>query len=280
MIVELLRRGATTLWVGLRHFHRDRCFDLSATVAFYSLLSLGPLLYLIGSTLGLFVDETDTVRSAIDRLSPFVPPEVSAALQRLTRNLKAGEGLVLLALPGLLWIATSAFSALERAINVAFGRKTGRELWRTRLKAFLVMSVGGMLLGGSLIAATLLPRLDRWRAAMELPEAPGGVTRLGSQGLLWAASFFIFALFYKTLPHGRVGWRAAAGGAGVALVLWEAARHLFGRLLTGATAFGLLTGTLAGIVTFLLWIYTAVAVTLLGAELASVMNGDRPEARD
>jgi uncharacterized BrkB/YihY/UPF0761 family membrane protein len=38
----------------------------------------------------------------------------------------------------------------------------------------------------------------------------------------------------------------------------------------------MLTGTLAGVVSLLLWIYTAAAICILGAELAAVLNGSRP----
>ena len=47
-------------------------------------------------------------------------------------------------------------------------------------------------------------------------------------------------------------------------------------MLAGSHAFGLLTGTLAGTVAVLLWIYVSVAILLMGAELAAVLNGNRP----
>jgi len=52
----------------------------------------------------------------------------------------------------------------------------------------------------------------------------------------------------------------------------EGARRLFGGLLLRSPAFGLLTGTLAGTVAFLLWVYTAVAIVLLGAEFAALVH--------
>ena len=67
-----------------------------------------------------------------------------------------------------------------------------------------------------------------------------------------------------------VVWSALA-----AVVLWEAARRLFGAVLLDTPAYGEVTGTLAGVVAVLLWIYAGVAVTLYAAELAAVLNGNR-----
>ena len=55
----------------------------------------------------------------------------------------------------------------------------------------------------------------------------------------------------------------------------EDAGQLFGLLLQSSPTFGLLTGTLAGVLAFLFWIYTGLAIVLLGAQFAAVLNGDR-----
>ena len=60
--------------------------------------------------------------------------------------------------------------------------------------------------------------------------------------------------------------------------LWEAARRVFGSFLRNSPYYGLLTGSLAGVVAFLVWVYTAVGVLLLGAEIAAVINGNRSGA--
>ena len=70
--------------------------------------------------------------------------------------------------------------------------------------------------------------------------------------------------------HGS--WIALLG-----VVLLEAAGAVFGRLLLNSPALGLLTGALAGTVTLLLWVYTATAITLLGAEFSAVLDGRRSE---
>jgi membrane protein len=89
-------------------------------------------------------------------------------------------------------------------------------------------------------------------------------------------TFVVFTLFYKWLPRGKVAWSAAGRAAAVAVVLWDFARRFFGGLLASSPAFGLFSGALAGIVAVMGWVYVAVAVTIYGAEVAALLNGNRP----
>lgn len=257
----------------VRNFRRDNALDLAAGVSFYSLLSLGPLLYLAGTLLSHVLEDS----RLIDRLSNFMAPEAAAALDKVTQDLRSGEGLVLLAVPALLWVGTTALSALEHAVNVAFGLSRRRSLWRARLKAVLLLAVGGLVLVADSVVGSVLPYLDRVREALDLPVSRGGLAWFSSHVLLFLLRLATFMAFYKVLPRGKVGWRAAAGGAFCAAFMWEAVRVLFGRLLAGSPALGLLTGALAGTVTLLLWVYASVVVTLLAAEVTAVLDGRRPE---
>ena len=257
-----------------RNFYRDNCLDLSATVAFYTLLSLGPLLYLVGATLNLILRGDTALEATLARIAAFVPPEVVSLMRAVVDSLRRDEPLFLVAVPGLIWVASSACSALEYAINVASGTAPLRKFWHSRLKALLVLAVGWLLLGMSLVAGSLIPWLERARQAVGLPGEPLDLPALTAYPVQLLATFLAFASFYKLLPRGRVAWTAAAAGGAVALGLWDCARRLFTMLLARSPAFGLLTGTLAGVVAFLAWIYTAVAIVLLGRYLPG--RGERP----
>jgi membrane protein len=89
-----------------------------------------------------------------------------------------------------------------------------------------------------------------------------------------------FLALYRIVPAIRVGWRAAASGALAALILWNVTLKLFGVVIGRSPSAGMLTGTLAGSLAFLLWIYATVALTLYGAEVAAVVNGNRDPERD
>jgi len=259
---------AGILWAAARNFYKDACLDRAAAVAYFSLLSLGPSLYLFSLVMRrVLPDDAEGPGAAVSGAAAFVPPEVAPVVQLLAESLRLEDALVAVALPGLLWMATSAFLSLELAVNVAFRTVAQRRFWLARLKAFAGSALAGTMLLASAATSQALAWLQRSRGG---PWFPGGATLLHG-GVAFAA----FTLLYKILPRGRVRWRIAAGASAACVVLWEVARRIFGGLLERSPGYGLLTGSLAGIVAFLLWVYTAVALLLFGAEVAAVLNGNR-----
>jgi membrane protein len=166
---------------------------------------------------------------------------------------------------------------LEVAVNVAFGTTPQRRFWLSRLKAFAGLSGGVLLLGATVVAGHVASWLDGYYASTGAPLSLSPRAHLVSTAALLAVTFAVFTLFYKWLPRGHVAWSAAGQAAGVAVVLWEAARQIFGGLLARSPGFGFFSGSLAGIVAVLGWIYVAVAVIIYGAEVAALLNGNRAE---
>ena len=212
---------------------------------------------------------------AIERAAAFLPDAIAPALRRLAPNLRTEKGLVLLTVPALAWVATTVFSSLEGAVNVAFGSARRRSLWRGRLKAFAVLGLACLALGVTIAFRASVALRAEYAALLSLSAVPSRLDRILSYAALMLASFLVFLLFFKWLPRTRVSWRAAGAGALLSLVLWDGARRVFGEILLRSPAFGVLTGALAGVVGVLLWIYTAVAIFLLGAELAALVNRSR-----
>lgn len=274
-MIAPLRRLAGILWRGLRHFSGDHAPNHAAAVAYFSLLSLPPGLLLTGRLLHRLFPGAGGTDAALAALGSFLPPEVAPTLGALGKSLASGGALVAVAIPALVWVASHAFSALEVAVNVAFGTTPQRRFLLSRLKAFAGLSGGVILLGGTLVATHVAAWLDEYRRQLGAPSMLSPRAHLVSAAALVAVTFVVFTLFYKLLPRGRVAWGASARAAGVAVVLWEGARHAFGALIAKSPAFGLFTGALAGIVAFLGWIYVAVAVTIYGAEVAAILNGNR-----
>jgi len=256
----------------LPRFRRHNGLHLCAGVSFYALLSLAPFLYLAAALLGRVLRDDDVTERMLETLQPLFPGTAGESLHELALDLRTDDPLVLVALPALFWVSTTVFASLELAVNVAFQRIPRRTVVLARLKSFALVSVGMIALLASLIAATLLPRLERalWEANV-LAEG----TRLAgsfSRALIVLAPLALFATFYKVLPRGRVRWRSAGWGALLALALWEAARRVFGRVLVHSPALGLFSGVLSAMVTVLLWVYASVALVLLGAEFAALRH--------
>lgn len=270
-----LRRFFSLLWRALRHFTDDHGPNHAAAVAYFSLLSLPPFILLGGRFVASLLPESAGTNAILPALAPFLPPEIAHSLDTVEESVRGGA-LVAVAVPVLLWVASHAFSSLEIAVNVAFGTTPQRRFWLSRLKAFAGLSGGVMLLGGTIIAGHIAAWLDEYYERTGAPKSLSPRAHVIPTLALLAVSFGVFTLFYKLLPRGRVAWSAAAKAALVAVVLWEGARGIFGGLIAKSPAFGFFSGALAGMVAFLAWVYVAVAVTIYGAEVAALMNGNRP----
>jgi membrane protein len=266
------------LWRALGRFSADHGANHAAAVAYFSLLSLPPFLWLAGRALaGLFPD-TDGVDAIVSAFAPFLPLEIEPSLRALGQSLHRGNSLLAVAIPVLLWVASHAFSSLEIAVNVAFGTTPQRRFWLSRLKAFAGLSGCVLLLGGTVVASHVASWLDEYYRSTGAPSFLSPGAHFVSSVALIVVAFAVFTLFYKWLPRGRVAWWAAGRAAGIAVLLWEGARQVFGGLLAKSPAFGLFSGALAGIVAVLGWVYVAVAVTIYGAEVAALLNGSRADA--
>lgn len=265
------------VWCTIKNFLQDDGPLLSAAIAFYTLLSLAPSLYLVGVAVSAFFEGTDTSQYIVELLARFLPPAAVPTVENIQNSLQVRGNLVIVAVPGLLWVATHAVSALEYALNVAFARNSRlRRILRSRAKGVAVLIGSGLFLVAFLSAYMLLPLLGQLRSALGLSPTPALLANLGSDLVVPVLTFVVFYLFYRLLPKGLVRRGPAASGALLATAGWEGARQLFDLLLQHSPSFGLVTGTLASVLAFLFWIYTGVAIVLLGAELAAVLNGDRP----
>jgi membrane protein len=270
-----LIRFLRLLWRALRNFSTHHGVNHAAAVAYFSLLSLPPFLLLAGRALTLVLPTTEGTDAILSAVAPFLPIEITPSLRVMGRSLRHEGALVAFAVPVLLWVASNAFSSLEVAVNVAFDSTPQRRFWLSRLKAFGGLWGGVLLLSGTVVAGHVASWLDGYYVRTGAPPSLSPGAHVVSAAALLVVSFVVFTLFYKWLPSGRVRWSAAARAAVVAVVLWEGARHAFGSLLSGSPAFGLFSGSLAGIVAILGWVYVAVAVTIYGAEIAALLNGRR-----
>lgn len=258
-------------------FLRDHGFSHAAAVAYFSLLSLPPFLYLALTFLEALLPERGSREASLAALAGFLPMVAVPVFRTLAERLPQGNGLFWIALPALLWAGTTAFSAFELAVNVAFGTAHRRRFWLSRLKAFVAVSGIALMLAFATLWNQFLDELAKRGLGSGEPWFGPAASRL-SEIAAFLMAYGAFVVLYKLLPRGRVAWRATSRAAVPAVLLWEGARLVFGGLLLRSPVYGLLTGTLAGVVTLLVWIYVAVALALYGAEVAALLNGNRRDA--
>jgi membrane protein len=275
-------RLVKVLWGAAVDFFRTGCSSLAASIAFFFLLSLFPLVFLLVQLLGYFVGHDQARYEFVRQLMHGFFPRVGIAEGNLVAEIQkissttAIRWAVLLAF---VWSAMQVFGELDYAINAASGSSKKRNpLVSTFVSMSLLVLVQLLLIGAYIVTEVLsvtvsqAPRI----AGLDLFAAAAGRFLL-RRALPPALMLCGLTLLYRYLPRERPSWRRALAGALVFAPLWEAAKYLFAAYVLNSAYYGLLVGSiLAGVLT-LLWSYCTAALILYGAAVVRRLGGNREE---
>ena len=245
----------------------DSGSSMGAALAFYSLLSIAPLLLVVIGVAGVFWGRTEAQTLLMDQITSVVGDNAAAGIQLVLDNASqgAGDGMV----PALIGFATALFGAatvfnqLQQDLDRIWrhhARKTGvMGMVRSRLLTFgMVLSVGFLLLVSLVVSTALSAVSSAWLGSL-----------VGARTLEFALSFLVvtglFAMIYKILPRTRIAWSDVWVGAAVTSMLFWIGKYVIGLYLghaSVASSFGA-AGTL---VVLIVWVYYSAQIFFLGAE--------------
>jgi membrane protein len=256
----------------LRRFVETDLMTQAASLSFYALLSLAPLLILLlWLTASLY---PPAQQSLLDQIAQLAGSDAAAVARTVIRNADARPDLGSLAglwSTALLLVgATVVFAQLQGALNLIFRtdaqRLSGLAAWvRKRVFSLGVVLAIGFLLVVSMVATTALQ--------VAFARLPSLLPALGYTNtlLLYALAF---AFFYHYLPDRRVAWSRAFLGGAVTALLFAGGRYLIGLYLAEAAP-GSAYGSMGALVLLLLWVYYASVVFFAGALITAVIDERR-----
>ena len=269
----------TMLWSMLKETVNDWLDDkasrLAAALAFYTLLSIAPLLVLAVSIAGL-VFGADAARGEIaGQLRSLMGPEASEGVQKLLTSAQSPREGILATLVGvvvLLFGASGVFGELQESLNTVWEVTTrpGRGvigLVKDRFFSFTMVLGVAFLLLVSLVISTLLSALG----GSIHPSAPAFAVVW--QGVNFVVSFVsatvLFALIFKVIPDVRIAWKSVWIGALATAFLFTIGKHLLG-LYLGRASVASPYGAAGSVVVLVIWVYYSAQILFLGAEFTQV----------
>jgi len=273
-IVHALRKGGATLYGAAYELIADNGLVLAASIAFFTIFSLAPLLLLVVAVAGLAFGQDQTraeIQAQFESLMGSDSSQFIAGV--ISRASKGASGIAAVISVGtLIFGATGVFVQLKAALNTVWGVQIKSEKPKTalvrllwdRVLSFAMMLVMAFLLLASLAVSAALAALARWTAAL----VPGWDTL--TQFLNGAVSFsvitFLFCAAYKILPDVRIGWRVVWFGGAVTALLFTLGKELIGMYL-GRDSIASVYGAAGSMIVILMWVYYSAIIFLYGAEL-------------
>ncbi|MBC8077733.1 MAG: YihY/virulence factor BrkB family protein [Chloroflexales bacterium] len=254
-----------------RKWSADNCLRLGASLSYYTLFSIFPLILVILAVAQLVLRDVTSARDALlDALATvtggfrdeFIAVLTAVEQSRATSGIVGAVALLL----GASWV----FGELLSAFNIIWGVEApaggGPGAWvRMTFFSFGLVFAGAFLLLVSMVVTAVLTAIGIWMSAL-----PGGA-------LLWTIMHLViqlvvltllFAALLKYLPQTRVAWGDVWIGAVLTAVLWALLQLIIAAYITWSN-YGSY-GAVGAVLALVAWVYLSSQILFLGAELTAV----------
>lgn len=263
-------------------FLNEDSMKYSASLSYYTVFSIGPILVLMISLAGIFYGEDAIEGKVFMELRGFVGNSAAKQIQEVIQNLQlSGKSNLALLISAITLIlgATTVFGDIQNSINKiwhvrAKPKKGWLKLIQDRLlSSSLVIGLGFLLVvtlivNGVILAATA--QLQRYFPDMTVMLV-NGINFTLSFGII----FLLFSVVFKVLPDVNIQWRTVRAGALFTSILFLLGRYLIGVYLEHSATQDTY-GAAGSFVLILLWVYYTAAILYFGAiytrEYATVMG--------
>jgi YihY family inner membrane protein len=252
------------------NFFGENSLMVSASIAYYSLLALFPLLLLLLEVSGLFIRRYELYGRLALVLGHYLPVREDFIMRELVGISRAYGRVSILSFLLLLWSSSGVFLPIELALNRAWEVEKRRSWWRRRLLALEMSGIFGSLALFSTFLVGTRRYTDAWLKTW-VTNAVLPMVELCYRGIFVAATFGItlcmFLVVFDRLPNRPMSFRQAFPGALLTAMGWEGARGLFTHVLP-LLNYRQVYGSIGVVVALMTWVYISSAIMLFGAQVS------------
>lgn len=256
-----------------QEYAEDKVPRLGAALAFYTVLSLVPLLIIAIAIAGAVFGPEAAQGEIVRQFDDLVGRQGAELINSLINSVQPSvSGLTVIGIVTLVIGALGVFSQLQDALDTIWEvtPKPGgglRDLLENRLIAFAMVLGAGFLLLVSLVLSASLAFLDRY--LMNVLPGWGVILRILNLGLSFLLPFGLFALMFRFLPDAKIAWHDVWLGAALTALLFVVGKFLIGVYLGNAPLTSI-HGAAGSFVILLIWIYYSAQILFFGAEFTQV----------
>ena len=256
-------------------FHSDNALKLSASLSYYTLFSLAPMLIIAIAISSIYFGKEAAEGYVYKQFEGLMGPLGAMQLQEMIRNVHiSGDTpwVTAISIITLLFGATGVFVEIQDSINTIWSLKVKpKRSWvkflEDRLLSFSLIVGVGFLLLVSLITSAMLNMIYDYLAPIlgQYVLLTIAITQVIDIGTV----ILIFSVIFKVLPDAKLKWRDVLTGASFTAVLFLGGKWVVNYYL-GKSATVSIYGAAGAVVLIILWIYYSSAILFFGAEFTKV----------
>ena len=268
----------------LKEFINDDCMRMAASLAYYTVFSLPPLLVIIISVVGLIFTPGQIEGWIQEQIQVFMgtsaATQIQDMIQRANERVNGGFSLgLILSLLGILISATAAFGELQYALNTVWDIKPDPNqgaIWSYLMMRILSLGMILVIAFIMLVALIISFIISAVKDHIGYMLGPMGLGTVSGE-LLWLIDTVVslaiitqlFAAIFKVLPDAEIRWWDVQFGAFITALLFVAGKFLIGFYI-GQSSLGEVYGAAAALAVLLIWVYYSSILLLMGAEFTQV----------
>ena len=292
-MVTFLRVYISRLWCVLKAtfsgFIDDNGLKLSASLAYYTVFSIAPLLILLIALAGLFLGHDAITNSIYPQIRGYVGADAALQIQNMLKNLELSgkTGLaVVIGIATILIGASGIFVEIQDSLNIIWRVKAKPKrgwvkMLQNRFVSFSLIIALGFLLLVSLILNLLILSLSN-KIVQFLPGTIWIINGI-NVGITFIVTSVLFGIIFKFLPDAKIHWRDVRSGAFFTTLLFMLGKYLIGLYIEFSKSSFSTYGAAGSLIVLLVWIYYTAAILYIGAEFTEVYAeaiGSRIEPAD
>ncbi len=257
-------------------FAEDNILKYSASLAYYTVFSLAPVLIVIISMCGVLFGKEAIQGQIYGQIKGLVGNDAAVQIQETIKNIHlTGNNIfaTIISIVVLLIGATGIFGEVQDSLNKIWGlriktRKTWWKLILTRLLSFsLIISIGFVMMV-SLLLNAIVSAFGNFLARY-FSEFSVILVQITDSVLTFLITTFLFSLMFKVLPDAKIKWKDVLIGGLITSVFFTLGKLGIGYYL-GSSNIATVYGAAGSIMIIMVWVYYSAIILYLGAEFTKV----------
>ena len=278
---EIFRRSGKFLLRVLTGFRRNQGLLLAGAVAYYTLLSVIPMLALILVGLSHFIDEQQLYHTILTNMKLVIPAHAERVADQVWGFLARRQLVGVVGILVMLFFSSMAFTMLENAMAVIFSHRVRKHRRHFLISAIIpyayIFLLGIGLLIVTLVAGALGALADQHIIFLGYDLSLAATSRIALYFSGMFGMVMMLTSLYLVMPVGGIAFRYALAGGITATIMWEIIRHILVWYYSTVSLVNVINGSLATAVVALLSIEIAVIILLLGAQVIAEFERNTSE---